>query len=130
MDNTTSKAPPATDKLRIELETNGPVSAEAGSEVKELLQRSDIPKPKGHFRPVEFKDEDIEKAHEQLCQLAALSPQRDALVSANPPTAEEKAKRLTELEAGIRNDMRVLGFVRIELHAVDDDPFELFTVEG
>jgi hypothetical protein len=128
MDSTTPKAPTVTDKFCIELETNGPVAPQAGQQVEELLQSTE-PVQKGHFRPVEFPDEAIEQAQDKLRELAALSPQRDAIVAKNPPPPDEKARRLAELEVGIRADIRELGHVRIEIHPTEEDPFDLFTAE-
>jgi hypothetical protein len=136
MDETKPTAPPRcppcvsiTGRFRIELETNGPVTPTAGAEVKDLLQPVEVPKPTGKFRPVEFSDEVVEETHDQIRELSALSPQRDEFAANNPPPPDEKAKRLADLEAGIRADMRALGFVRIEIHPADEDPFDLFTAE-
>ena len=117
---------PATDKLCIELESNGPVAPHAGQEIEELLQ-SIAPRSKGHFRPVEFPDEAVEAAHDKLRELAALSPVRDEMMARNPPTTDEKARRQAELEAAIRAEMRGLGHVRVEIRSAEDDLFDLFT---
>jgi hypothetical protein len=126
MDSTKPKAPLATDKFCIELETNGPVAPQAGQELEELLQAPE-PKPKGHFRQVEFPDETVEKAQDKIRELAARSPQRDEELARNPLPPDEKARRLAELKAGIDADTLALGFVRIEIHPADEDPFSLFT---
>ena len=129
MDDQKTIAPLATDVLRVELESNGPIASHASQEIEELLQ-SNAPRPKGHFRPVEFPDEAVEAAHDRLRELAALSTERDEMMARNPPAADEKDRRLAELEAGIRASMRALGHVRIEIRLTDDDPFDLFAPDA
>jgi hypothetical protein len=85
MDGTKLQTLPTTEKLIIELETNGPVASQAGPEVEALLQHVE-PGQKGHFRPKEFLDEAVAEAQGKLRELAARSPQRDEILAKNPPS--------------------------------------------
>jgi hypothetical protein len=115
-----------TEKYVVTLVTNGPIAPDAGTNLQELLQPEVPEAPKAKFRPVEFPDEVAERTTEELREASEFSPQRDAEHAKNPPAPDAKAQRLAQLEALIRDDMRALGFTRIEILPFDDEDDELF----
>ena len=115
-----------TEKYVVTLVTNGPIAPDAGAHLQAVLQPVTPEAPKAKFRPTEFPDEVAERTDEQLREASALSPQRDAEHAKNPPRPDAKAQRLAQLEMLIREDMRALGFTRIQILPCDDEDDELF----